>query len=373
MAPSPRSRALVFSASSMIPEGLRKGWLEPLHGTDQRLVADVRTELEEAWCSGEPESAVSRALARLTPCMGAGLIAWRGSSGREMPVVTGTSDPTAWHPFGDGYAVDGRWRRDLVYDPRRVDPLAGCAVDTAFIRPLNTDRFESFRENFLEPYDLAGILRVTVYGRSSLLAVCGHVRSRDQGDFSARDRSVFQEVVPLLTDGLASLTGLRAARLTAEHLSAVIEAVTLPAFVVSASGRRLLENAAARLAFPKPPDWLSLASAAEGALPSFVRRVTLRSGGTKHYLLLVDTFDEAPEHAHLTPWARRWNLPPRYARVALGLIRGLSYKEIAAATGLTPDTVRTYAKRLLARAGVHSRAEFVTEAYRVASPRRTKA
>jgi DNA-binding NarL/FixJ family response regulator len=55
----------------------------------------------------------------------------------------------------------------------------------------------------------------------------------------------------------------------------------------------------------------------------------------------------------------QWKCAPRYRRVALLLVRGLSDKEIAAHTGLTLSTVRTYVKHVYKFAGVHGRVELV--------------
>lgn len=55
-------------------------------------------------------------------------------------------------------------------------------------------------------------------------------------------------------------------------------------------------------------------------------------------------------------------LAPRYARVAELLLLGLSDKEIAAQLALSYNTVRTYVRVVLKRAGVHSRAEFICTA-----------
>ncbi|MBW2523567.1 MAG: helix-turn-helix transcriptional regulator [Deltaproteobacteria bacterium] len=56
-------------------------------------------------------------------------------------------------------------------------------------------------------------------------------------------------------------------------------------------------------------------------------------------------------------------LAPRYARVAELLLLGLSDKEIAAQLALSYNTVRTYVRVVLKRAGVHSRAEFIYKAH----------
>jgi DNA-binding CsgD family transcriptional regulator len=54
-----------------------------------------------------------------------------------------------------------------------------------------------------------------------------------------------------------------------------------------------------------------------------------------------------------------WSLTPSESRVALELACGRSLREIAVALGVGEETVRTHAKRAMAKAGVHRQAELV--------------
>jgi len=55
-------------------------------------------------------------------------------------------------------------------------------------------------------------------------------------------------------------------------------------------------------------------------------------------------------------------LPPRLARVAALLTAGYSDKDIAASTGLTFATVRTYVREVYVRLGVHRRVDLLLRA-----------
>jgi DNA-binding CsgD family transcriptional regulator/PAS domain-containing protein len=342
------------------------GRIAPLSREDERLCADVAAELEDAWCAQDPYTAVAAAIERLVPETHAGLIGWPGRRGQEQPRVLSRNHPDAFRIFERGYAGDGSWRRDLIYDPRRVDPLAGKAVDTDWLARLFPDQAQSVRQSLLRPNGFASILRTTVYRRSRLIAVCGHVRFSGSGPITARDRSVYERLIPLVTDGLTAVSSAASEPARAGDISALVDAIPLPVFVRSTSGRILHWNRAASRTFRQAPPWLrSDPKWAAVALPPWVRRVPLRMGGRSFEVLLVDAFDVTIAAAHLAPWAERWKLPPRHARVAALLLRGLTDKEIAQRTQLAPSSVRTYVKEVFLRAGVHSRTELIRAALAV--------
>lgn len=83
-----------------------------------------------------------------------------------------------------------------------------------------------------------------------------------------------------------------------------------------------------------------------------------------HHDQLGDLRD-APE----SPWARRLGLPPRLARVAACVCRGLSDKQTAATLRLRADTVRTYVKHVYRSLAVRSRVELSLALHRAASSR----
>lgn len=68
-----------------------------------------------------------------------------------------------------------------------------------------------------------------------------------------------------------------------------------------------------------------------------------------------------------SPWARRWRLSPRHARVAACVMQGLSDKQIAQQLSLSVSTVRTYVRDLYARVGVHRRVGLVRASMEVSA------
>jgi DNA-binding NarL/FixJ family response regulator len=65
------------------------------------------------------------------------------------------------------------------------------------------------------------------------------------------------------------------------------------------------------------------------------------------------------EHLPSLEEARLARLPARLQRIAAELAQGFTDKEVAARTGLTVRTVRTYVARIYHALGAHSRGELV--------------
>lgn len=130
--------------------------------------------------------------------------------------------------------------------------------------------------------------------------------------------------------------------------SGLIDLFSEPAFLVSAGGAVVFANRAANELFPPPRPWLAEAvsrGAAHARMPVRIAAVTVE--GRDLYLVIV------------APGASFVDLPPRLREIARLISRGKSDREIADATGLAPTSVRTYVRRLYARARVSSRAELV--------------
>jgi hypothetical protein len=137
-------------------------------------------------------------------------------------------------------------------------------------------------------------------------------------------------------------------------LSAVLDAFEQPAFVL-VDGAVLLDNAAAREQGRRPP-WLT-----DRPPEACARATRIRVGGLAAVLVVgrhvrpagCDTCGRPERSQGLS------QLPPSLSGVARLLGEGLSDKEIASDTGLTLPTVRTYARRIFTRLGVHSRREII--------------
>lgn len=140
--------------------------------------------------------------------------------------------------------------------------------------------------------------------------------------------------------------------------AALIDLFHEPAFLVEDDGAVGFANRAARRAYPPPHDWVAaLVSRRAGAsrLPVRIARVEL--DGRPVSLIILG------EGAALAA------LPPSLFRIAQRVCRGETDKEIAAHTGLSLPTVRTYVSRLFVRAGVHDRRTLMRRWYGSSDPR----
>lgn len=142
-------------------------------------------------------------------------------------------------------------------------------------------------------------------------------------------------------------------------LRQIADAISQPAFIIAADGRALHANEAARRIFNGAPRWLASCAAPDRKKkhPAWVRVVPVSGDGL--VLVLPDLERIGPDDAEEAPWAARWALPPRLARVTACLVLGLSDKETAERLGLELQTVRTYVKQIYRRVGLHSRAELL--------------
>jgi DNA-binding NarL/FixJ family response regulator len=77
--------------------------------------------------------------------------------------------------------------------------------------------------------------------------------------------------------------------------------------------------------------------------------------GDRTFKLFVPPPEEIENEEPLT----ETHLPPRLARIARLVVSGCTDKQIAARTGLSFSTVRTYVRQIYRRVGVHNRVELV--------------
>lgn len=146
--------------------------------------------------------------------------------------------------------------------------------------------------------------------------------------------------------------------LSGRGLAALLHALPAAVFLCAEDGRILAANLSARRVWSEASwlpsggdDWLE-------ALPAWVATVDLRLEDGSDVVLLVPDASRIPlEDAPMAPWAVHWQLPPRHARVALLVARGLSDREIAECLDLSWSTARTYAGQVLKLSGVSSRTE----------------
>lgn len=111
----------------------------------------------------------------------------------------------------------------------------------------------------------------------------------------------------------------------------------------SAVGRALLAGAVATARSTRP---------SRPPAPDVARRVSaveLHGGERPRYLVVVDPLD-----ARSDSWAR---LTEAQARIAQLLLTGATLAEIAAALGVSPETVKSHTRAIYGRLGVSTRVE----------------
>ncbi len=140
--------------------------------------------------------------------------------------------------------------------------------------------------------------------------------------------------------------------------AALIDLFHEPAFLVEDDGAVGFANRAARRAYPPPHDWVA-------ALVS--RRAGASRLAGAHRAGRARRPAGQPDHPRRGRRARR--SPPSLFRIAQRVCRGETDKEIAAHTGLSLPTVRTYVSRLFVRAGVHDRRTLMRRWYGSSDPR----
>jgi PAS domain-containing protein len=130
----------------------------------------------------------------------------------------------------------------------------------------------------------------------------------------------------------------------ADALAALVDLFDEPSFLLDDEGRVVFASRVARAAFAPPYGWVARAlSGGAGAETTPIRAA--RVGALR--LVIVD------DGAGLS------DLPASLRRIAQRLRMGETDKEIAASTGLSLASVRTYVRRLYARLGVHGRRELM--------------
>jgi DNA-binding CsgD family transcriptional regulator len=165
-------------------------------------------------------------------------------------------------------------------------------------------------------------------------------------------------------DALSATCALQ--HLTWCFLRSLLDGLGRAAFVIDHCGAVLHRTPRAIDCYgPDTPFWLS--TCAEEP-PTWVDRLPLAEDRQARLFLIVPkTLDIAPEDARYAPWAARWKLQPRHATIAAYLIQGASDRDIAVATGLSFNTIRTYVRETLASIGATNRSQLALMAHEAAN------
>jgi len=145
----------------------------------------------------------------------------------------------------------------------------------------------------------------------------------------------------------------------------MLDAISLPAYLVRPAIGVVYANRAAQALFPETPDFVTeVAYGPQGRSQrtASVQVSAFEIGRLAHRVVVVDPMGFGDRDAQEVPWTRQLKLPPRLARVAALLLTGAPDREIAKRLRITHESARTYSKLVLRRAGVSSRADLARRA-----------
>ncbi len=260
----------------------------------------------------------------------------------------------------------------LVLPPLSRVPSSGvCAKKSSRGRPIHLPlnaRLSAEKDRLLANQLLiaAGvqddfILRALICEGSSLLAWLGIFQAAPPTD---RQREIFKALLPALQKRLKVERLIGKSAFNAAALDLVLEKVTAPAFLITASGAIVHMNSAGRVLASS--DWRRLEQSLHESLlapgpesPFDLTRLSW-TGAPDHYLAVQRP---APrEHVtRLDEAVKRWCLRPQGARVLSRLVQGDPNKAIAARLGCAESTIELYVTEILRQAGVDSRAALIAK------------
>lgn len=209
------------------------------------------------------------------------------------------------------------------------------------------------------PWFLNHQLRTLVCDGPALLAWVGGFREGARG-IGDRERAILSRLGPALRGRLRHERDFGRGRLDMAVLSAALDEIPAPAFVVGVGGKVMHANAAGRAlldAGASEAAALRAALAAESH-PRF-RWTRLEVLGMPLHFLAVERSPAPAALVRASRWVRRWDLTPRQGEVLTLLSRGQANKTIAATLGCGEATVEFHVTALLAKAGCDSRAALV--------------
>ena len=305
-----------------------------------RFAKAART-LDLALCGEDPWTAIVQAVDHAVPRAGAMVYTWESPSrlGRVVHSLGGEG----WGPLHgakEGIERLGVSRWDT--DPSPGRPLTLVEAFRGDVRRANSFREESLRANALTDQ-----LRLTFYRRSRLLAWVGQLCGGSDRGFQAEDVETMRALGPHIRAVLEADDALRTGERTLARSSVgqILDALPDAALLIDGRGRVLFANQRARLSIST----LAGVVARPDAIPRAFASVTqIDLEGRSAWLVLPRRQEGGPDASEL---------PPALREIALLCARGLTDKEIAAATGRPLATVRTYVERALRAVGAHTRAE----------------
>jgi DNA-binding CsgD family transcriptional regulator len=250
-----------------------------------------------------------------------------------------------------------------AYNPSRPEPKQRNVALTLRQLGITPLRPVPVVRDFFPAAGIAGWdqLRILLCDGPALLAWVGGFQPEP---FTARQRRLLRRVSPALRRRLVLEQHLASSALRIAALDAALDAIGMPAFVVSASGSVRFANAAGKSLVDG--DRRSVLAGLRDAVrtpraaTTDYRVTPLRAcGAAAHFLVLRG--GDAAVISRVASATSRWGLTPRQHEVLVLLARGLPNKTIAATLRCAERTVEQHVGAILMRAQVESRAQLVAQ------------
>jgi len=327
----------------------------------KELLNRLDEELSCLWCGPQPYEALINVVSRIIPDSEIDLVIPKDPEGLELATLV-ESEPK--RRTRDSWVKSGLVVRHRPFDAELPCVVAYLFCTADFMGAIDNEGFSLCKDLGLERtgLDIDSEL-VLCWGRHY---VVGLGCACDGGDWpvSVEELDLLQSTVPRLVEVLHARQALDQGTIEPGTISLVADAIEQPAFIATMDGLVVHANAQANATYPRQPAWIgACCSESPGEkMPAWVKRVPIRVGEMSFWLILPELLVTELDAAPMAPWARRWKLQPRHARVAALLMQGFSDKEIAVRLDLEFNTVRTYVKELFSLANVHSRRELALAA-----------
>lgn len=249
------------------------------------------------------------------------------------------------------------------FDPSRPDPsqrnravLVTDVKDAAEKPPPHIAR-DLFPKFGLHTRDQ---VRVLLCEDASLLAWVGAFRTEP---FTEHDRDLLNALVQPLRTRLALERRLRRSHLASAALTATLDHLGAPAFILTASGSVVEANAAGRQLLSSDPHAREqLRRVAETGDGSYTVTALAIPGLPPHHLA-VRRLEPITGQARAAAAAGRWRLTRRQSEVLALLTEGMSNRAIAARLTCSESTVEIHVSAIFTKAEVESRAALVAKVW----------
>ena len=256
----------------------------------------------------------------------------------------------AWY---DAVSPEPEQRNRVIEAISRIPPgeLQASRIYSEVLHPLGLARHKQ--------------LRVLVCDGPSLLAWFGIFQEEA---VEARQRRILTQLVPSLRRRLMFQQQLRDVPRVARAMTAALENIGAPAFILDADGRIDEANSAGQASLVRAKRELAAAlrdavarRATHLAVDLTPLRERARTIGWLAVLRMDTAVGEAAAGVKATSAAVRWALSPRQSEVLGLIVRGASNARIGAVLRISERTVEDHVAAIIGRAQVGSRAQLIAK------------